>query len=253
MIINEKGTLTGVQAFLMEAIKGKDALLEAITAQAFNTNEFQKEFPYPEMEEIEYPTVQSFVTEEWGWDQLTAAETAEYIEAEAKAAHIGQFIHKTGKLSHLRRELPLIKTLEWMEIKAGQKTPVVVALHHTPADLMLIHEEFATIHREYEQKVNYFKAKVKNLVTTENARIAKENAKLIAEYNSNYSEISERFQSNLKKYRNELDKAMQEFEGHKESAKKEVVAMRIVVDKRFQSTIDEILKSIKVDTGAAEA
>jgi hypothetical protein len=116
------------------------------------------------------------VNEKWGWDQLTVAEYNEFLEAEAFAAHIGQFIHKGGKLDQLRAELPTIKTLEFMEIETGKKTPMTISVHHKADDLMELHEELAGLHRGYEQKVNYFKAKVKNAVTAENARIAKENA-----------------------------------------------------------------------------
>jgi hypothetical protein len=83
----------------------------------------------------------------------------------------------------LRAELPTIKTLEFMEIEVGKKTPMKVSVHHTSEQLLAIHEQLAALHRGYEQKVNYFKAKVKNSVTSENARIAKERADIQSEVN----------------------------------------------------------------------
>jgi hypothetical protein len=79
-------------------------------------------------------------------------------------------------LDELRSELPTIKTLEWIEVESGKKTPLKVSVHHTSEELGVLHEKLAATHRNHEQRVNYFKAKVKNLVTSENARIAKENA-----------------------------------------------------------------------------
>ncbi len=55
--------------------------------------------------------------------------------------------------------------LEFMEIETGKKTPLKVTIHHTPEQLLEIHEELAALHRGYEQKVNYFKSKVKAFVS----------------------------------------------------------------------------------------
>ncbi|MFN9959268.1 MAG: hypothetical protein ACK55I_39760, partial [bacterium] len=102
------------------------------------------------------------VNESWGWSQLTDAEYSEYLQAEAMAAHLGQFIHKNGKLSQLRKDLPNTPSIEWFEVEEGKKTPVKVTKHHVSAALLGIHEDIAEAHRKYEQRVNYYKAKVKN-------------------------------------------------------------------------------------------
>ena len=166
------GIYSACQGMLIENIKAKDTMLSELRNKQFvSTTEIPA---YPELERY-VPMAQ--VGEEWGWEQLTSAEIAEYIQSDSMAAHIGQFIHKNGKLDILRQELPQIPAMDWFKVNqiTGETLPVTITIHHTTEQLWKTHEELAAVHREYEQKVNYYKAKVKNLVTAENARIAAEN------------------------------------------------------------------------------
>ena len=108
-LLTAKAKLSATQAFLMENIKAKDNLIDDI-----KSDHFMYEVPAPKKVELTSEDLPNEVNEEWGWDQLTTAEYNEYLEAEAYASHIGQFIHKGGKLDRLRAELPTIKTLEFM-------------------------------------------------------------------------------------------------------------------------------------------
>jgi hypothetical protein len=167
--LRTKGELHATQAFLMEAIKNKESEIGRIRNLRPDTSHLVAPVrEYAPDYEILYD-----VEEAWGWAQLSDSEYSEYLQEEALASHLGQFIHKNGKLSELRRELPNISTLEWFEVEDGRKTPVKVTKHHHPSSLMELHEEVAELHRKHEQRVNYFKAKVKNLVSDENARIQK--------------------------------------------------------------------------------
>ena len=155
-LLQEKALLHSCQAFLMENIKAKDELLKAKKSQAFVTSLVSPVYP-----ELIDPTYLFIVGEDWGWEQLTVSEYNEYLEAEAYAAHIGQFIHKNSPLDNLRKELSTMKTLEWISVKDGEKTPLKVDIHHTSEQLLAVHEELAALHRKYEQRVNYFKARVR--------------------------------------------------------------------------------------------
>ena len=177
-MLTEKSRLHATQAFLIENINAKTAMLNEIRNIdcGFNLRMPKRDHSL-ELNELEQ------VAESWAWEQLTASELNEFYEAEAFAAHIHQFINKSGKLTALRNELPNIQRLEWFEVETGKKSPVVVKVHHDANDLLVLHENLAELHRTYEQRVNYFKAKVKNLVTAENARIAKINADDMSDYN----------------------------------------------------------------------
>jgi hypothetical protein len=236
-MLTEKAKLHATQAFLMENIRAKDELLNNIRN---STGDFKQ--PTPERLDVESPRWQSSVDEEWGWQQLSTAEINEFIEAEAYAAHIHQFINAKGKLTQLRNELPTIKTLEWFEVSAGHKTPVEVKIHHDSDELLVLHEDLASLHRKYEQRVNYFKAKVKNLVTNENARLTKVHQDLLNEYNFKVSAENTRYE----KVYTEWNKARTEaIAAHNTKVQEEIKVastFKIQVDARFQDVIDTFLQ-----------
>ena len=241
-LILEKSKLHACQAFLMEHIKLKDSLIK----EAQHTM-FKDELERPEHPEYKDFKVTPSVDEKWGWDQLTNVEKNEYIEAEAYAAHIGQFIHKNGVLDILRSDLPKIKTLEFIELKKDEKTPMMVKIHHTPNQLLGLHNKLAAEHRVYEQKVNFYKAKVKNLVTEENAHIAKENGETQAKINAENQILRDEYQKQLQNYHGEISRLNHEFENWRQNKIKELASLRIEVDQRFQDVINLYLVQVTTE------
>jgi len=232
--LKTKGDLHATQAFLMEAIKSKESELGRIRNMVPDLSHLiEPERIYAPDYEIQYN-----VEESWGWSQLTDSEYSQYLQEEALASHLGQFIHKHGKLTELRKELPNIATIEWFEVEDGKKTPVKVTKHHHPSSLMELHEEVAELHRKHEQKVNYFKAKVKNLVSDENARIQKENANKAAEFLKLEKELNQNYQLAMDAYNGEVLKQTMDFNSGRELLIKATAALRINVDPRFQHVID---------------
>jgi hypothetical protein len=240
-LLTAKARLSATQAFLMENIKAKDELINKIKYEGFI---YDVEAPVrPKTISEVIPTE---VDEDFGWDTLSAAEYNEFIEAEAYASHIGQFIHKGGKLDRLRAELPTIKTLEFMDnIEAGKRTPLKISIHHTPAQLLTIHEELAAVHRGYEQKVNYFKSKIKNATTSENARIQKERGEIQARVNQQNSDLSNAYKLAYEQWTAEQRKAQHEFEEKRQARIQEAVNLKIEVAERFQDVVDEFLNQLK--------
>ena len=240
VLLTAKARYSATQAFLMENIKAKDELINKIKFEKYNY-----EVEAPVRPKIISETIPTEVDEEFGWDTLTAAEYNEYLEAEAYASHIGQFIHKKGTLDRLRAELPTIKTLEFMEIEVGKKTPLKVSIHHTPEQLLTIHEELAALHRGYEQKVNYFKSKVKNAVTTENAKIQKERAEIQNRVNNENSDLANAYKLAYDKWAGEERQAQHEFEEKRQARIQEAVNLKIEIAQRFQDVVDEFLNQLK--------
>ena len=229
-----KGDLHACQAFLMEAIKGKEAHMDDLRRATPDLSHLVKpERVYaPDFDEL--PSV----TESWGWTQLSDGEYSEYLQAEAMASHLGQFIHKSGKLSELRKQLPNTPSIEWFEVQEGKKTPVKVTKHHHSQSLMQLHEDIAEQHRQYEQRVNYFKAKVKNLTSDENARIQKLNANNAAEFLIIEKKLNEDYQLAMDAYNGEVLRLTMEFNAQRELDIKNAAALRINVDPRFQDVIN---------------
>lgn len=239
-MLENKGKLHACQAFLMENISIKSDMLDNKKRESFI---FEQERP-------KEPVYKKVVIDEledstWGWEQLSANENNEYLEAEAMASHLGQFIHKDGKLSILRREIPSIPSLEWFEVMAGEKTPVLINKHHTSEFLLELHEKFAKKHRYYEQRVNYFKSKVKNLVSEKNSLIEKENSIKISEIQQHNESIRLEYETQFKKWNTEYSIKQKQFESEKHEEISKISKLRIKVDSRFKDIIDEILSEIE--------
>jgi hypothetical protein len=236
-LLKEKGRLHATQAFLMEAIKEKDYVINKLIHTSFDSSHILK----PQFPEIPEPDVPANVSESWGWEQLSESEHSEFLEADAMAAHLGQFIHKRGKLDNMRREVADLPSIEWMSVKEGEKTPVKINKHHTSQELLSTHEQIAAAHRTYEQRVNYFKAKVKNLVSDENARIQKVCSDLWAQYDAEVSKQGDLKSQVFEAYRNQVQKENADFNAAREEQVKAAAALRISVDPRFQPVINMFL------------
>ena len=236
-LLTDKAKLHAAQAFLMENINAKTAMLTEIRVAECNFD-----IPMPKRDHSMELTVFETVDENFGWEQLTASELNEFYEAEAFAAHIHQFINKNGKLTSLRNELPNIQKLEWFEVETGKKSPVIVNVHHDANDLLVLHEELAELHRTYEQRVNYFKAKVKNLVTAENARIAKLNADAVTEYNKAKAVRDSAYEKEYNAWAAQGAQAMNDYEIKRQELITAISKYRIAIDPRFQEVIDLFMK-----------
>lgn len=240
-MILEKASLHACQAFLMENIKAKDAELTLCKS----AKAVIKDVTYPSA--VDYVPVNFFpkVEEEWGWEKLSASELNEFIEMEAYASHIGQFIHKNSILDKLRFELPNVPALEWMEVHTGVKSPVTITKHHTNDNLLSLHEKLATEHRKYEQKVNYYKAKVKDLVTNENARIAKANSIMLSEAYELNSVSEKEYNLTYRKADALATQQKTDFERTRQEDIKKIASTRITVDARFKNIVDMFLHENK--------
>lgn len=242
-LLKEKAKLHATQAFLMENIKAKISLIEDIkTEKADDTSSVV----FPKEPQFISPVTNTLedVTEEYGWEQLTAKELNEYRNAEAFSSHIGQYIHKGSILEGLRNELPNVPQIDWMEIEKGKKTPVTIKVHHTSEQLMEVHEKLAKLHREYNQKVNYYKAKVKNIVTQRNSEIAKHNADIYNDTATKNNAMQLEFQTKTKEANNKVESIRKEFEKERQKRINATANLKIEVDPIFQDTIDEFLNKI---------
>lgn len=239
-LLTRKAKLYACQAFLMENIKAKDYLLMKLKTQTPDLSVVEK----PNRPDLFYPQEKEMVSEEWGWEQLTKGEINEFLEAEAYAAHFGQFIHKDSILDKLRDEISYIPDIDWMELNTGAKTPVFFQPHHTSKELTDMHVFLSKIHRKYEQKVNYFNAKVKNLVTEENRVRSEFNKAQLLESETKNREINKKYEDEINKYNIAVDKIKKDFEVQRNIDLKKVASMRINVDSRFQEIVDFFLNDL---------
>jgi hypothetical protein len=242
-LIIEKSKLHACQAFLMENIKAKEQLLRDNKNSRIDLSYIVKpEKPtYTEIVDIDD------VDEQYGWSQLSTTELNEYIEAEAYASHIGQYIHKKSVLDKLRSELPNVPDIEWMEINNGVKSPVYISTHHTSEGLLELHNKLAALHRQYEQRVNYFKAKVKNIVTEKNSEIAIYRSEVHSKAHAENERLNAEYEQRIRRYETEIDSLLNEYEQLRHKNTKKISSMRITVDPRFQETINKFLVNVEED------
>lgn len=242
-LLDEKAMYHACQAYLMENIKAKADVLKELKKEVADISSI--EIPDRPKQYSALAKMLTEVNEDYGWSQLTVAEINEYIEAEAYAAHIGQFIHENSILDKLRKELPLLPAIEWMEVKTGEKTPVYIQENHNSEYLHNIHETLATKHREYEKVVNYYKAKVKNITTVENARIARHNADVQSEADKLNRDLNAEYDIKYREASEKIREIQMNFEVKRQERIKEVSSLKINIDPRFQKVIDLFLKDLK--------
>jgi hypothetical protein len=235
-LVKKKAQCHALQAFLMESIKLKEALISEEKNKVFTTD-----LVAPVVPKSFIFNSYNLVDETFGWNQLSESEYNDFLENEAMASHYGQFIHKDSILDELRKEIDTVPTIEWFEVEKDKKTPVDINVHHTKVELDDLHIIFSHLHRDAEKRVNYFKAKVKNLVSQENSRIEKVNAEgmdgvrvenktLMDEYNGLFSQYNQKREVEFKK-----------FQSQKEINVNELSSLKIVVDPRFKTLLDETI------------
>lgn len=239
-LLKTKGRLHSLQAILMESLNAKKVLMENIQREVFEFNEKS-----PVMGDLVNPVIIELVDENWAKEQLTQAEMYEYLEQEAMASHIGQFIHKNGKLDKLRDELSTFKPIDFFYIKDDEKCPIKRIKHHTPEELLSIHEELAVLHRESEKRVNFYKAEIKNKVSAENIRINELNSKAITEAEELNSITRNEFSNASKKFMSDRKAAISKFEADRTKRLNEASKLKIVVPKGLQDLVDELIGNKK--------
>ena len=245
-LILQLGAYRELQAYLMEATKYKDSLIKKLE---YDKSKFEYTFresnPYPKRKDVEDVELKYTLSQEDVWNTLSEKEITEYLSVEAKASTIGKFIHKKGKLTELRKELPSINKLGWTSDPSGKESyPTVTIIHHTPDELFKIHEELSNYHRLYESRVNYYKAKVKNLLHQENTIINNENQKLSNEYRARVSKVNAEYDKNVEDWYNKLREETLKFVEKTDNEINKISKLRIIVPLEHKELIDSLLENL---------
>jgi hypothetical protein len=238
-LLQDKSSYHSLQAYLMEAVKHKDGLLENVRRKYFET-----ELVHPIMPKYVKSVFIKEVDEKWAWEQLSEKEYCEYLEAETYASHIGQYFHKGGVLDNLRKTYNNDLELSLVELKKDEKIPVTSTPNHSEKDLIDLHESLANVHREYEQKVNYYKAKVKNLVASNNIEIFKLNSEYLIKDELINKNLRQEYDELIKEYNNKLSLETLEFNKDLEIESKRISALKIKIPSNLQPIVDKLLQDV---------
>lgn len=235
-LLLEKSKYHALQAYLMEMITCKNNLLTTIKN---SRPEYKLEMPKPPIFK-DFDDYDDYKQVSDQMEFLSDEERVEYLELEAYAAHLGQFIHKDGKLTKLRNSLPKIQELEFILTDGGKEYPVKVSKHHSSDELMFYHEQISKLYRDFEKRLNYLKSKSLTLKNEFNANISAKNSKELKEINRYNKKIRDEYDAQVDDYRkskNQLDNAHQEFILRESSR---VSKLKIVVPTRFKDLVEEL-------------
>jgi hypothetical protein len=236
-LLKDKSSYHALQAYLMEAVKYKDNLLEIEKYNSFKT-----ELVFPLTPNYIPTTTIKEVDEKWGWEQLSEKEYCEYLEAETYASHIGQYFHRGGVLDNLRKNYNSDLELSFIELKKDEKIPITSTPNHTEKYLIDLHENLANVHREFEQKVNYYKSKVKNLVSNKNIEISKINSDILTKAEVANKKLRQEYNELVNDYNTKLSLESLEFNENKEVQSKRISSLKIKIPTNLQPTVDKLLK-----------
>ncbi|MDO4879794.1 MAG: hypothetical protein Q3983_00800 [Capnocytophaga sp.] len=212
------GTLYAISAYLRTAIKEKDKRIELINNQLKNVfNEVEQEvkpMDYEYLETFKNVTIDDYLK------TLPLEEVIKYKESEAKAAHIGKYIHN---FDEIRKNLTKKELISFKQV--GEQ---VFKIKNTPLynlnELQNLQEQLLAQHREFESQVNFYKTKFREFENNKRVEYEKEQKRLYEERQNKINELVLEKTSDLSKI------------------KEEIANYRIVIPNSYKSEIENLLK-----------
>lgn len=219
-----KARYYSLSAWLKEAIKIKDSQLTKARTMASNIEiELKKTPARPSLKATEW--VDFFLT------QMTIKDQAMYLQAEANASHIGQFIHN---FDDVRSKLDNYKPTEFHKLSSTETMTVQNQLLYDKDELLGTFENLQSLHRESEKLVNFWKAKHKEW----KAQQEMEFQTAVQKWSRESSAIN--IENN-----NLLKTQEAQFEIERTRKVEEISALKIVIPNSLQPILDEVYEKLK--------
>lgn len=216
--LSEIGALYAISAYLRTAIKEKEMRLEIVNRKLneviAKAEEEVKPIDYEPLHRVRDVTIDDYLK------TLSVEAVVRYKEAEAKAAHIGKYIHS---FDEVRTKLTKKELISFREV--GEQ---VFKVKNTPlynlAELQQLQEQLLAEHREYESEVNYYKAQF---------RTYQNNCKL--QYEQEHQRL-------LQERQNQVKALVVEKTAGLTKLKEKIASYRIIVPNDYKNTIEALLK-----------
>ena len=216
--LTEIGTLYAISAYLRTAIKEKETRLEIVNKKLneviAKAEEEVKPIDYEPLHRLRDVSMDDYLK------TLSVEAVVRYKEAEAKAAHIGKYIHS---FDEVRTKLTKKELISFKEV--GEQ---VFKVKNTPlynlAELQQLQEQLLAEHREYESEVNYYKAQF---------RTYQNNCKL--QYEQEHQRL-------LQERQNQVKALVVEKTAELTKLKEKIANYRIIVPNDYKITIEALLK-----------
>ncbi|MFK8276042.1 hypothetical protein ACI76Y_10250 [Capnocytophaga cynodegmi] len=147
------GTLYAISAYLRSAIKEKDNRINEISQKILQIHQKVEEkvekIDFEALDKLKNITIEDFLK------TLSLEEVIKYKSCEAKAAHIGKFIHN---FDTLREEITKKELISLRQV--GEKVFKIINVPlYEIEELQVLQEKLLAQHREFESEVNFYKAK----------------------------------------------------------------------------------------------
>ena len=216
--LTEIGSLYAISAYLRTAIKEKESRLDVLTKKLTNVQiEVEKEvepIDYEHLNRLKEVTIEDYLK------TLSLEEVVRYKEAEAKAAHIGKYIHNFDEVrtNLTKKELITLKQVGEQVFKI-KNVPL-----YDLAELQKLQEQLLAQHREVESEVNFYKAQFRTFQNNAQLQYEQELQKLQQERQKKVTALVVEKTSELMKI------------------KETVAGFRIVVPNSYKNTIEHLLK-----------
>ena len=216
--LSEIGALYAISAYLRTAIKEKEMRLEIVNRKLneviAKAEEEVKPIDYEPLHRLRDVTIDDYLK------TLSVEAVVRYKEAEAKAAHIGKYIHS---FDEVRTKLTKKELISFRQV--GEQ---VFKVKNTPlynlAELQQLQEQLLAEHREYESEVNYYKAQF---------RTYQNNCKL--QYEQEHQRL-------LQERQNQVKALVVEKTAELTKLKEKIASYRIIVPNDYKNTIEALLK-----------
>ncbi|EFS98002.1 hypothetical protein HMPREF1977_0678 [Capnocytophaga ochracea F0287] len=216
--LTEIGSLYAISAYLRTAIKEKENRLDVLIKKLTNVQiEVEKEvepIDYEQLNRLKEVTIEDYLK------TLSLEDVVRYKEAEAKAAHIGKYIHNFDEVrtNLTRKELITLKQVGEQVFKI-KNVPL-----YDLAELQELQEQLLAQHREVESEVNFYKTQFRTFQNNAQLQYEQELQRLQQERQEKVTALVVERTAELMKI------------------KETVAGFRIVVPNSYKSTIEYLLK-----------
>lgn len=216
--LTEIGSLYAISAYLRTAIKEKENRLDVLIKKLTNVQiEVEKEvepIDYEQLNRLKEITIEDYLK------TLSLEDVVRYKEAEAKAAHIGKYIHNFDEVraNLTKKELITLKQVGEQVFKV-KNVPL-----YDLAELQELQEQLLAQHREVESEVNFYKAQFRTFQNNAQLQYEQELQKLQQERQKKVTALVVERTAELMKI------------------KETVASFRIVVPNSYKNTIEHLLK-----------
>ena len=222
--LNVIGSLYAISAYLRTAIKEKENRLEIVNKKLnevlVKAEQEVKPIDYEPLNRLRDVTIEDYLK------TLSLEDVVCYKEAEAKAAHIGKYIHN---FDEVRTQLSKTELISFKEV-GGQ----VIKVKNTPlydlSELQQLQELLLAEHREYESEVNFYKTQ------------------FCTYQNNNKLQYEQELQCLLQERQAKVNALVVEKTAELTKLKETIANYRIVVPNVYKETITSLLKKIRLGT-----